>query len=947
MAMMPPPERWQQIAALFAEVLEHPAGERLALLELACAGDPALRTTLERLLDAHERAGGFLEELDTTRAAALVEAVGEEGEPGQVIGRYRVVRQLGRGGMGVVYLAHDERLDRPVALKLLPPYLSTDDAAARRLTEEARAASALDHPHIITIYEIGESADERLYLAMAYYEGETLRERITRGPLSVEEAVELAVQIAEGLAAAHRKGIVHRDIKPENLLITADAVVKILDFGLAKVGGQVLTRPGVTPGTAAYMSPEQTRGVRVDARTDLWSLGVLLYEMLARVRPFRGEDAALVHGIRHDEPAPLRTLRPEVPAGLARVVERCLAKDPSARYPGAEALLVDLLSFADGRGANGPGSPAPLRHLQGLRGNAGWQARVRGAGSWLRHGRGLIAVAAAALVLGVSTQLFDRRPGLMPDPQRVVVAPFGNRTGDPTLDVVGSMAADWIIQGLSHTGLVEVVPIGATLGSARSAAGGIDANNPARLQALARETGAGIVISGSYYLLGDSLHVQGRITDAITGKVLESLAPTSTPRALPLVAVEELRQRVTAGLAPHLDPRMREHARIVSRTPSYDAYREYVLGMERYIGDRDWRRALEHFSRAAEDDPSFALPQVRSAVIYTQTGNYAAADSVVRLLEPRLDQLAEFDRQVIVTVAGLARGDYASSYRAARRAAELAPNTIAQYQLANILLMLNRPREALRVLEQLDPQRGELRGWAHYWIRLAETHHRLSAYEQELEVARRAGEHSPGESSALRLELRALTALGRVTEALQTLEDHLATPDEPTRGDLLQHVARELHAHGHADAARQVFARSVEWWATRPREPSRLLAEAYYRVGRWDEAERVLHEVAERWPDGIHAPGMLGAIAARRGDRAEAERISAWLRALDRPYLLGENTYWCARIAALLGDRDQAVALLRAAFAEGKRGWLDVHYEPDLDSLRDHPRFQELIRPKG
>lgn len=561
------------------------------------------------------------------------------------------------------------------------------------------------------------------------------------------------------------------------------------------------------------------------------------------------------------------------------------------------------------------------------------------------------AFAAAALALAVfslSYVVASRDTVAALDPQRVVVAPFVNRTGQPALDPIGSMAADWIIQGLAQTAMVDVVPLSAALSSAHFLAGIIDATDSAeRIQALGRETGAGIVISGSYYLQDDSLYIQAKISNASAGMVLEALEPVSAPPAVPLPAVEALRQRVLAGLAPHIDPRMRDHARIIGRTASYEPYREYAQGMERYVVDQDWRGALEQFSRATAYDSAFTLPLVRSAIIYVQTNNHAAADSVARLLEPRMDGLPEFDRQVITAVAGWARGDYTTSYRALARAAQLAPNTIPHYQLAQKLLILNRPREALRVLEELDPHRGELRGWFMYWIRLTETHHRLGDYRRELQVARRAREHFPEHANALRLELRALIALGRVAEALRSLDDHLATSDDGQRGDLLRHTALELHAHGHADAARQLFDRSMDWYVARPGLPTRTLGEACYRVGRWDDAERILLGVAARRPNDVHVVGLLGAVAARRGDRAEAERISTALAELERPYLLGENTYWRARIAALLGEREQAVALLRAAFAEGKMHWLQVHYEPDLESLRDYPPFRELLRPKG
>jgi len=343
-----PHERWQQIEALFARALDLPTAERAEFIS-TCTDNLAIRNDLRRLLEAHDHAGDFLNELDADQALALLASEDEELTEGSYIGSYRVLRRIGKGGMGVVYQAFDPRLDRLVALKLLPLHLPEDETARCRLTAEAKAASALDHPHIATIYEIGEAASGRLFIAMAYYEGETLRQCIERGPLPIASARNLACMITDGLAAAHRRGIVHRDIKPANVIITqpapeeAGGIAKIVDFGVAKGTGAELTREGTRLGTAAYMSPEQTRGGTIDHRTDLWSLGVVLYEMLTGVRPFRGEaEEAVVYSIRNDEPPPIEGLRPEVPPALARIVDRCLAKDPAVRYASAERLLADL-----------------------------------------------------------------------------------------------------------------------------------------------------------------------------------------------------------------------------------------------------------------------------------------------------------------------------------------------------------------------------------------------------------------------------------------------------------------------------------------------------------------------------------------------------------------------------------------------------------------------------
>ena len=274
--------------------------------------------------------------------------------PGATLGPYAIRAELGHGGMGVVYTAHDPRLDRQVAIKILPPDLTRDDTAKRRFLQEAQAASALDHPNICTIYEINETPDGQLYLVMAYYEGETLKERIERGPLALDEAVDIATQVGRGLSKAHAAGIVHRDIKPANLIVTTDGTVKILDFGLAKLAGtEGVTQTGTTVGTVAYMSPEQARGEEVDQRTDIWSLGVVLFEMLAGMPPFQGENLlSLAEAIRSSQP--------EIVTGeassLNATLSRAMNKDVAQRYQAVTELL-DELRRVTARATQAPSQP--------------------------------------------------------------------------------------------------------------------------------------------------------------------------------------------------------------------------------------------------------------------------------------------------------------------------------------------------------------------------------------------------------------------------------------------------------------------------------------------------------------------------------------------------------------------------------------------------------------
>jgi eukaryotic-like serine/threonine-protein kinase len=280
----------------------------------------------------------------------------------QEVGPYRLREQLGGGGMGIIYKAEDTRLGRTVALKFLPPELTRDPVAKARFSQEARAASALDHPNICTIYDVGETADAALFLSMPCYEGETLRDRLEKGVLPLDQAADIARQVALGLAKAHRQGIVHRDIKPGNLMITSDGVVKILDFGIAKLTGAAgITRTGVAVGTPAYMAPEQIRGDEVDHRADLWSLGVVLYEMLAGRRPFPDENDVLAfHAVLFQDPSPLKTHRPDVPPELEHLVAGLLQKNPAERTPTAEAVLEELLPLT---GTTGLATMRSMRSL--------------------------------------------------------------------------------------------------------------------------------------------------------------------------------------------------------------------------------------------------------------------------------------------------------------------------------------------------------------------------------------------------------------------------------------------------------------------------------------------------------------------------------------------------------------------------------------------------------
>jgi eukaryotic-like serine/threonine-protein kinase len=385
------PERWQQIEQLYFRALEQTAEGRTAFLAAACAGDADLRQEVEELLAADAQAEGFIETPPADLAAGVIAqeptSSATDAVVGQQIGHYQVLSLLGRGGMGEVYLAQDTRLRRKIALKLLPAQYTQDPARVRRFQREALAASALSHPNIIAIYEIGQS-DETHFIATEYVAGQTLRQRLSSGRVELPAALDIAAQIGGALAVAHEAGIIHRDIKPENVMLRPDGLVKVLDFGLAKLAEQEApdtsetstlaseTNSGIVLGTLRYMSPEQARGQKVDSRSDIFSLGVVLYEMLSGQSPFAGATTAdVIAAILDREPPPLSSYLPAVPEKLERIIRQALRKEREQRYQTVQELCVELkdlrqeLEFAERLGRNS--------QPESLRGEAGNNGQVR------------------------------------------------------------------------------------------------------------------------------------------------------------------------------------------------------------------------------------------------------------------------------------------------------------------------------------------------------------------------------------------------------------------------------------------------------------------------------------------------------------------------------------------------------------------------------------------
>jgi serine/threonine-protein kinase len=595
--------------------------------------------------------------------------------------------------------------------------------------------------------------------------------------------------------------------------------------------------------------------------------------------------------------------------------------------------------------------------------------------------RRAIALAATAVIVATVGALVANgradRPAL--DPTRVLVDVFQNQTGDASLDHLGRMATDWITQGLSYTTFVDVVSLGTPLLSRQPITP--DSNPPrdgSRLHTLAEANGTGTVVWGSYYRQGDSVHFQAHVTDARNREELASLAPVSGLVRAPVDGVERLRDRVMTTLATLTDPRLAKWARYASKPPTFEAYQEFVAGIELHTTELKPAEARQHFLRAAELDSTFTMPLlwVLLSRVYLSVG---LRDSLFGILEGRRAQMAPLDGLFLDYHLARQRGDLPAALQSMRRVVELAPGSDYLKMAGNVALLVGRPREAVEFLTQADPESGWLRGWLPYWRDLVHAHHALGDHELELTAARRARGLYPSFFPILHWEMSALAALGRTAELRALIEEavsfttsgkwdssglaNLGFFENP--GGAMVRAAWELRAHGHGDReAVQLIDQAIEWYQTRPwyggesahgLTGRHLLNEllqfcrALIDVGRLREArkvaERHIDELRNYFPQLEPTPGVvaqLGRIAARQGNREEAERTLALLT--ER----GDH-YWAAGIAADLGDRIRAVKLYRRARSNVKLilPWWGLHANRMFESLWDYPPFQELIRPKG
>ncbi len=570
-------------------------------------------------------------------------------------------------------------------------------------------------------------------------------------------------------------------------------------------------------------------------------------------------------------------------------------------------------------------------------------------------------IAAAALLLGstglAGLSLLRARAPSDSDAgsgsPRLLVLAFSNETGDPSLNSLGRIAADWLSQGIAKTGLVRVMPPGFDSIDSRDTGAHLN-----RVRALAAGARADLVIWGSYYWSGDSLQIQADLADLHRSEPLVALGSVRAGSHTPMPAIEALRQKTLAVLASQLDPRLAAAAAVQSTPPSYEAYKEFSEGLD-YWYRREGGEALPHFLRAYALDSTYTLPLIYALDQYRGMGNHAMVDSLVQVLLPRRAEMAPYDRAVLDLHAA---STPAASYAAARAAVEIAPGSpIAANDLPMIALALNRPAEALDVLMGIDLDHGEASRLPVYWARLSAATHLLGKYEQQLEVGAQVLRRFPTDNRSYYYKTRALAALGRFGELDAVLSESLQLKanlhwGSPALG-LHAMAFDELTAHGHPEHARVVLERALDFFQKAPPSLQRLgmhrfeLARVLSRLGRLDEARRLLEGVlAEGGTLGASAPlvrGEIGIVAAHQGDLATVEQTDRWLSEAAPLHLDGQNTEYRAKIAAVLGKKAEAIRLLQQASSEGYPFGMERHQSPEYRTLKGYRPFDDFLRPKG
>jgi serine/threonine-protein kinase len=900
------PERWQQIDHLFHLALEQTPQRRAGFLAQECAGDESLRSQVEALISSHEEPSTFVEALVADVAAGLLSDA--RLAPGTTVAHYKIIALLGKGGMGQVFLAEDTRLHRRVALKLLPAQFTRDSDRVRRFEQEACAASALNHPNILTIHEIGKF-DGSDFIVTEFIDGRTLREELTRKKVKLADALDIVIQVASALDAAHAVGIVHRDIKPENIMRRNDGYIKVLDFGLAKLTEEEASaahpetatqslfesKPGAVMGTVIYMSPEQARGLGVDARTDIWSLGVVLYELTTARAPFRGATASdVIQSIVEKVPAPLTSHKPELPEELERIVNKALRKNREERYQTVGELAVDLKHLKQEMEVDARLGRAVETGKRAINGSgkmngiaAGTTFRTLGVGPTLptssfeyliteikTHNRTALLAAAAVIVLVATLAYFyiarrnSSAAGNGEAIDSLAVLPFVNVNNDPSTEYLSDGISDSIIKGLSQVPALKVMSLNSVLrykGKQTDAQTvGKALNVRAVLMSRLTQQGDNISITTELVDVRDNRRLWGEQYNRKLSDIVG--VPTEIAREIS----ENLRLRLSSQDKKQLAKRYTENSEAYLL---YQQGREYTRGRTR----EGTEKGIKCLEEAIKKDPAFALARVWLAIAYGDASSAMPANEVRQKVSELLLKALELDNDLAEAHAALAGlrqddGDWLSAERECKRAIALDPNSVvARTYYHSFLQRIGRHDEAIaeaKRAQELDPlsvsEQAAL-GYALYFAR---------RYDQAIEQFKKTIDMDPKFAPAHARLGATYLQKGMNEEAILELEKARALDNSPER-------------------------------------PGRFAWPAYaYAVsGRRDKARQMLAELKEQAKQ-RHIPPINFAI-----------------------------------IYTGLGEQDQALAWLEKVYEEGRGRELgEVRMNPMFDSLRSDPRFANLLR---